>query len=30
MIMNSECRVENDPNKADREVIDSILFPSNA
>jgi len=26
MIFNSECRVENDPNKADREVIDGILF----
>jgi para-nitrobenzyl esterase len=30
MTFNSECRVENDPNKADREVIDGILFSANA
>ncbi|MGA9723359.1 MAG: carboxylesterase/lipase family protein [Candidatus Binatus sp.] len=27
MIFNSECRVENDPNQAQRVAIDSILFP---
>lgn len=27
MIFNSECRVENDPNQAERLAIDSLLFP---
>ena len=27
MIFNSECRVENDPNRAERQAIDNILFP---
>jgi len=29
MIFNSECRVEKDPDQAQRRVIDSILFPQN-
>ncbi|MGA7869366.1 MAG: carboxylesterase/lipase family protein [Candidatus Binatus sp.] len=27
MLFNSECRVENDPNRAERVAIDNILFP---
>ncbi len=27
MIFNSECRIENDPNQAQRLAIDNILFP---
>ena len=30
MIFNSECRVEKDPNQADRQAIDNILFPQAA
>jgi hypothetical protein len=26
MIFNSECRVEKDPNSAERQAIDNILF----
>jgi para-nitrobenzyl esterase len=27
MLFNSECRVEKDPNRAERVAIDNILFP---
>ena len=29
MIFNRESRVEQDPNQAEREAIDNILFPQN-
>jgi len=30
MVFNRESRVEQDPNQAEREAIDNILFPPNA